>query len=107
MPCEEKSLLEYLAADASVQTMKSMNSAKSLYFQHKWKGGLPVIRLHDLRHSAVYALRKGECDERTFRSGRAIATFPQLHVYDPVLGGDMDRLGTVMDKVLFDAVRAS
>ena len=107
MSCKEKSRLEYLAADASVQKMKSMNSAKSLYFQHKWKGGLPVIRLHDLRHSAVYALRKGECDERTFRSGRAIATCPQLHVYDPVLGGDMDRLGTVMDKVLFDAVRAS
>lgn len=45
--------------------------------------------------------------QRTFRPGRVIATFPQLHVYDPVLGGDMDRLGTVMDKVLFDAVRAS
>ena len=45
--------------------------------------------------------------QRIFRSGRVIATFPQLHVYDPVLGGDMDRLGTVMDKVLFDAVRAS
>lgn len=100
--------MEYLAADASVQTMKSMNSAKSLYFQHKWKGGLPVIRLHDLHHSAVYALRKGECDAKDIQAwpGHSDIT-TTLNVYGPVLGGDMDRLGTVMDKVLFDAVRAS
>lgn len=50
---------------------------------------------------------RASATQRIFRPSRVIATFPQLHVYDPVLGGDMDRLGTVMDKVLFDAVRAS
>lgn len=35
------------------------------HFQRRLKEiGLPVIRFHDLRHSAVYALRKGGCDAK-------------------------------------------
>lgn len=79
------------------------------HFQRKLKEvGLPVIRFHDLRHSAVYALRKGDCDAKDIQAwlGHSDIT-TTLNVYGHVLGGDMDRLGKVMDKVLFDAVRAS
>lgn len=79
------------------------------HFQRKLREvGLPVIRFHDLRHSAVYALRKGGCDAKDIQAwlGHSDIT-TTLNVYGHVLGGDMDRLGKVMDKVLFDAVRAS
>ena len=43
------------------------------HFQRRLKEiGLPVIRFHDLRHSAVYALRKGGCDTKDIQEiGRA------------------------------------
>ena len=79
------------------------------HFQRKLKEvRLPVIRFHDLRHSAVYALRKGGCDAKDIQAwlGHSDIT-TTLNVYGHVLGGDMDRLGKVMDNVLFDAVKAS
>lgn len=67
---------------------------------------MPVIRFHDLRHSAVYALCKGGCDAKDIQAwlGQNNIT-TALNVYGHVLGGEMDRLGKVMDKVLFDAVK--
>lgn len=73
------------------------------HFQRRLKEiGLPVIRFHDLRHSAVYALRKGGCDAKDIQAwlGHSDIT-TTLNVYGHVLGGDMDRLGRVMDSVLF------
>lgn len=66
------------------------------------KAGLPVIRFHDLRHSAVYALRKGGCDAKDIQAwlGHSDIT-TTLNVYGHVLNGDMDRLGQVMDRLLF------
>jgi len=66
------------------------------------KAGLPVIRFHDLRHSAVYALRKGGCDAKDIQVwlGHSDIT-TTLNVYGHVLNGDMDRLGQVMDRMLF------
>ena len=73
------------------------------HFQRRLKEiGLPVIRFHDLRHSAVYALRKGGCDAKDIQAwlGHSDIT-TTLNVYGHVLGGDMDRLGQVMDSLLF------
>ena len=64
--------------------------------------GLPVVRFHDLRHAAVYALRKGGCDAKDIQAwlGHSDIT-TTLNVYGHVLNGDMDQLGQVMDKLLF------
>lgn len=73
------------------------------HFQRRLKeSGLPVIRFHDLRHSVVYALRKGGCDAKDIQVwlGHSDIT-TTLNVYGHVLGGDMDRLGRVMDSLLF------
>ena len=81
----------------------------TVHFQQKLKNaGLPVIRFHDLRHSAVYALRKGGCDAKDIQAwlGHSDIT-TTLNVYGHVLGRDMDRLGQVMDKVLFCDARVS
>ena len=78
------------------------------HFRRKLKeAGLPAIRFHDLRHSAVYALRKGGCDAKDIQAwlGHSDIT-TTLNIYGHVLGGDMDRLGQVMDKVLFCDVKA-
>lgn len=78
------------------------------HFQRRLKEiGLPVIRFHDLRHSAVYALRKGGCDAKDIQAwlGHSDIT-TTLNVYGHVLGGDMDRLGQVMDSLLFKADKA-
>lgn len=72
------------------------------HFQRRLKEiGLPVIRFHDLRHSAVYALRKGGCDAKDIHAwlGHSDIT-TTLNVYGHVLGGDMDRLGQVIDSLL-------
>ena len=73
------------------------------HFQRKLKGSnLPVIRFHDLRHSAVYALRKGGCDAKDIQVWLGHSDIgTTLNVYGHVLNGDMDRLGQVMDKMLF------
>ena len=81
----------------------------TVHFQQKLKSaGLPVIRFHDLRHSAVYALRKGGCDAKDIQAwlGHSDVT-TTLNVYGHVLGRDMDRLGQVMDRVLFCDARVS
>ena len=78
------------------------------HFQRRLKEiGLPVIRFHDLRHSAVYALRKGGCDAKDIQAwlGHSDIT-TTLNVYGHVLGGDMDRLGQVMDSLLFRSNQA-
>lgn len=78
------------------------------HFQRRLKEiGLPVIRFHDLRHSAVYALRKGGCDAKDIQAwlGHSDIT-TTLNVYGHVLGGDMDKLGQVMDSLLFRPDRA-
>lgn len=73
------------------------------HFQRMLKSSnLPVIRFHDLRHSAVYALRKGGCDAKDIQVwlGHSDIT-TTLNVYGHVLNGDMDKLGQVMDRMLF------
>ena len=73
------------------------------HFQRVLKGSqLPVVRFHDLRHAAVYALRKGGCDAKDIQAwlGHSDIT-TTLNVYGHVLNGDMDRLGQVMDRLLF------
>ena len=53
-------------------------------------------------HSAVYALRKGGCDAKDIQAwlGHSDIT-TTLNVYGHVLNGDMDKLGQVMDRMLF------
>lgn len=78
------------------------------HFQRILKqGGLPVIRFHDLRHSAVYALRKGGCDAKDIQTwlGHSDVSTP-LNIYGHLLGGDMERLGKVMDSLLFQEAKA-
>lgn len=72
------------------------------------KHGLPLVRFHDLRHSAVYALRKGGADAKDIQAwvGHSDVS-TTLGVYGHLLNGDLTRLGTVMDKVLFEQGRAS
>lgn len=73
------------------------------HFQKKLRAAdLPPIRFHDLRHSVVYALRHGGCDVKDIQAwlGHSdVAT--TLNVYGHILGGDMERLGAVMDNTLF------
>ena len=72
------------------------------------KHGLPLVRFHDLRHSAVYALRKGGADAKDIQAwvGHSDVS-TTLGVYGHILGNDLTRLGAVMDKVLFDQGQAS
>ena len=75
----------------------------SPHFQRRLKEiGLPLIRFHDLRHSAVYALRMGGCNVKDIQAwlGHSDIT-TTLNIYGHVLGRDMDRMGQVMDSLLF------
>lgn len=75
----------------------------TFHFRQKLKeNGLPLIRFHDLRHSAVYVLRKGGCDVKDIQAwlGHSDVT-TTLNIYGHVLGGDMERLGNVMDSLVF------
>lgn len=73
------------------------------HFQRKLKeAGLPVIRFHDLRHSAVYALRQGGCDAKDIQVWLGHSDVSTtLNVYGHLLSGDMSKLGAVMDLALF------
>lgn len=73
------------------------------HFQKRLRdAGLPVIRFHDLRHSAVYALRQGGCDAKDIQCWLGHSDVSTtLNVYGHLLGGDMARLGAVMDSTLF------
>lgn len=64
------------------------------------------MTLADLHHSAVYALRKGGCDAKDIQAwlGHSDIT-TTLNVYGHVFG-DMDRLGPVMDSLLFRSNQA-
>lgn len=78
------------------------------HFQRVLKAhGLPVIRFHDLRHSAVYALRKGGADAKDIQAwvGHSDVS-TTLGVYGHLLGGDLTRLGQVMDEVLLEGAKA-
>lgn len=80
----------------------------SPHFQRRLKEiGLPLIRFHDLRHSAVYALRMGGCDVKDIQAwlGHSDIT-TTLNIYGHVLGRDMDRMGQVMDSLLFKPKQA-
>lgn len=80
----------------------------SPHFQRRLKEiGLPLIRFHDLRHSAVYALRMGGCDVKDIQAwlGHSDIT-TTLNIYGHVLGRDMDRMGRVMDSLLFSPNKA-
>lgn len=80
----------------------------SPHFQRRLKEiGLPPIRFHDLRHSAVYALRQGGCDVKDIQAwlGHSDIT-TTLNIYGHVLGRDMDRMGQVMDSLLFKPNKA-
>lgn len=66
------------------------------------------MTLAGLIRSTVYALRKGGCDTKDIQAwlGHSDIT-TTLNVYGHVLGGDLDRLGRVMDKVLFCDAKGS
>lgn len=72
------------------------------HFQRVLKAaGLPTIRFHDLRHSAVYALRKGGCDAKDIQSWLGHSSVSTtLNVYGHLLKDDLSRLGQVMDSIL-------
>lgn len=78
------------------------------HFQRMLKAhGLPVIRFHDLRHSAVYALRKGGCDAKDIQCWLGHSDVSTtLNVYGHLLSGDLGKLGQVMDSALFQTPRA-
>ena len=72
------------------------------HFQRVLKAnGLPMIRFHDLRHFAVYALRKGGCDAKDIQSwlGHSDVSTP-LNIYGHLLNGDFTRLGEIMDSMI-------
>lgn len=63
--------------------------------------GMPEIRFHDLRHSAVYTLRKGGCDAKDIQSWLGHSSVSTtLNVYGHLLKDDLSRLGQVMDSFL-------
>lgn len=65
---------------------------------------LPLIRFHDLRHSAVYALRKGGCDAKDIQCWLGHSDVSTtLNIYGHLLGNDMVRLGEVMEHTLFQS----
>lgn len=72
------------------------------HFQRILKAnGLPVIRFHDLRHSAVYALRKGGCDAKDIQSWLGHSDdATTLNVYGHLLNGDLTHLGQIMDSMI-------
>lgn len=72
------------------------------HFQRVLKAnGLPVIRFHDLRHSAVYALRKGGCDAKDIQSWLGHSDVSTtLNIYGHLLNGDLTRLGEIMDSMI-------
>lgn len=75
----------------------------SNHFRRKLaEAGLPVIRFHDLRHSAVYTLRQGGCDAKDIQVWLGHSDVSTtLNVYGHLLGGDMSRLGNVIDSALY------
>lgn len=75
----------------------------SNHFRRKLEeAGLPVIRFHDLRHSAVYTLRQGGCDPKDIQVWLGHSDVSTtLNVYGHLLSGDMSRLGNVVDSALF------
>ena len=55
----------------------------------------------------VYALRKGGCDVKDIQAWLGHSDVSTtLNVYGHVMGGDMKRLGTVMDTALFQGAKA-
>lgn len=72
------------------------------HFQRMLKtNNLPVIRFHDLRHSAVYALRKGGCDAKDIQCWLGHSDVSTtLNVYGHVLNSDLGRLGQIMDRMV-------
>ncbi len=79
------------------------------HFQKKLQAAdLPLIRFHDLRHSVVYALRQGGCDVKDIQAWLGHSDVSTtLNVYGHILGGDMERLGAVMDHTLFITPKAT
>lgn len=68
---------------------------------------VPVIRFHDLRHSAVNTLRKGGCDVKDIQAWLGHSDVSTtLNIYGHILQGDMARLGNVVDAALFQAPKA-
>lgn len=68
---------------------------------------VPIIRFHDLRHSAVNTLRKGGCDVKDIQAWLGHSDVSTtLNVYGHILQGDMVRLGNVVDAALFQAPKA-
>lgn len=67
----------------------------------------PAMRFHDVRHSVVYALRKGGCDLKDIQAWLGHSDISTtLNVYGHVMGGDMKLLGDVMDSALFQSTKA-
>ena len=69
--------------------------------------GFPSMRFHDLRHSVVYALRKGGCDLKDIQAWLGHSDISTtLNVYGHVMGEDMKLLGNVMDSAIFQTTKA-
>lgn len=67
----------------------------------------PAMRFHDVRHSVVYALRKGGCDLKAIQAWLGHSDISTtLNLYSHVMDGDMKLLGDVMDSALFQSTKA-
>lgn len=78
------------------------------HFQRRLKEiSLPVIRFCDLRHTCASLLLKNGVSMKEIQEwlGHSDIT-TTLNVYGHVLGGHMDKLGQVMDSLLFRPDRA-
>lgn len=78
------------------------------HFQRVMKAHGSPCRFHDLRHSAVNTLRKGGCDAKDIQSWLGHSDVSTtLNIYGHLMDGDMSRMGSVMDRMLFQNGRAS
>lgn len=77
------------------------------HFQRVMKAHGSPCRFHDLRHSAVNTLRKGGCDAKDIQSWLGHSDVSTtLNIYGHLMDGDMSRMGSVMDRMLFQNGRA-
>lgn len=78
------------------------------HFQSTLKKRGLSYRFHDLRHSTVYALRKGGCDPKdiqTWLGHSDVST--TLNIYGHMMDGDMSHIGDIMDAALSTSQQAT
>ena len=83
-------------------TKRSYSLLVSFRLVNMFGAGFGEINFHDLRHSAVNTLRKGGCDAKDIQSWLGHSDVSTtLNVYERLMDGDMSRMGSVMDQMLF------